>query len=743
MSSSIYTYQQQESLKRTFSNLPNPKAFTVYGKDKGDIRNPKYPKSKWLGSWTQEKCSDLLTLEEAFKVLQSVDGLSGIALCFYPNCGYGALDYDKCGADLEKATDSQKEVFNLLADAPCEISQSGTGLHHFFLANGMSEKDNGHLELFLHWGYVCLTGDFKDSEQALPVINDDVIDQIREIIQPSKRPSTVEPKLQLVRHHVAPNDVVALLNNCSPDVPYDDWMNICFAFRASYVQDDGYEHFDRFSQGGKTYDSQKTRTLWDSFNPDKSNYTLGTLIYEASKHKGLPESFGAQSKVGISSLNDAGNAERFASKFRDKLLYVSELKQWLYWKDNYWQVDIKGHVKKLAIEVAKSIFIEASQADQQIASKIASWANNSLQKGHIDAMIELAKPYMSVSVDELDKDPMMLGVKNGVIDLRNGVFRPALPSDLITQQCDVIYDPQATALLWERFILQVSNNDLDLVGYKQQYLGYSLTGMTSEQCFFYYHGWGRNGKSTEIGVMQNIMGTYAKSIPSSVLMVRNNYGSQGPTPEIARLVGARLVTANETEDGARLAEAQVKAMTGQDILTARVLQGAPFDFKPKFKLFISGNHKPVIRGEDDGIWRRIKVIPFNTQIPESEVDMHLFEKLMTEKSGILNWAIKGCLMWQQNKKLLEPKIIKSEVASYRSDQDIMGAWLEERCIFDAGKQCSTRELYTSYSEWVRSSGSVPVSETRFSTRLIERGLTKTRINQKMTFIGISLARLMN
>jgi putative DNA primase/helicase len=338
---------------------------------------------------------------------------------------------------------------------------------------------------------------------------------------------------------------------------------------------------------------------------------------------------------------------------------------------------------------------------------------------------------------------MMLGVKNGVIDLRTGTFRPALPEDLMTQQCNVTYDPNASAPLWKQFILQVSNGDVDLATYKQLCWGYSLTGETSEQCFFFLYGWGCNGKSTETGAMQELMGSYAKTISSNVLMVKHNYGNQGPTPEIARLVGARLVTANETEDGARLAEAQIKAMTGQDMLTARVLQGNPFDFKPKFKLFISGNHKPVIRGEDDGIWRRIKVIPFDMQVKDSDIDKQLFQKLMAEKSGILNWAIQGCLLWQENGKLLEPQIVKTEVASYRSDQDIMGAWLEEKCVLTPEKQCSTRELFINYSEWVRASGSNPVTETRFSTRLIERGFTKQRINQKMTFIGIGLVRQFN
>lgn len=742
MTPSAYTPSQRRALLKFASLLPTQKAFTVTGADGGDVRNPKSPKYKWTGAWSDPiKYKALLSIEEAFAILDSDPTLRRIALCFYPNCGYGGIDYDGCSSDLSTATAEQIHAFNTMPiNTPTEISRSGNGIHQFFIGNATTEKDNGHLELFGIWGYICLTGDFKEIVDEIPEIDDEIINTIREIIKPTPKERSQKIQTAVIKHNESPGSVIALLNNCNPNVSYGDWVNICFAFRSSYVLDDGYEQFEKFSQGGTTYDPLSTRTLWDSYNPEKSNYSIGTLVYEANKHKGLPDEFRGQTKSVASTLNDAGNAERFVTQFKGKYLFVPELKTWLHWKDNYWQADAKDRIKQAAIKVSKSIFHEAAQADPQIAPKIAAWANASLQKSHIDAMIELSKSYLSASVHELDNDPMMLGVRNGVINLRNGAFREAQPSDLITQQCDVTYIPNAQAPLWEKFLYQVSNNDPKLLVYKQEYWGYALTGVTSEQCFFYYHGDGLNGKSTEIGLMQTLMGSYAKSIPSSVLMVRSNFGSQGPTPEIARLIGARLVTANETEDGSRLAEAQIKAMTGQDMLTARVLHGNPFEFRPKFKIFVSGNHKPLIRGEDDGIWRRIKVVPFNTQIPESEVDKQLLEKLLAERSGILNWAIQGCLLWQQNGRLSEPEVVKSEVATYRSDQDVMGAWIAERCQFDASKTCSSRDLYSDYSEWVKSSGGTPVAETRFSTRLIERGLTKRRVKQKMTFFGVDLIK---
>ena len=742
----VISQSVRDALIKAFSTLPNLRAFTVTGENKGDIRNPKSPKHLWGGSWADEsKYSQLITLDEAFNVLDSNPDIYGVAICFYPGCGYGAIDYDKCMPDLSKGSLAQELGFKTFKDATCEISRSGTGLHQFFIGNAINNKDNGHIELFGDSGYICLTGNFGVEVKPVSGASEEQIAVINKIItdfKEGKKKTRVSEKLpapllraqQAPVQMEAPEAVLDLLKQCDPNSPRDEWMAIAFAFRASYSGLDGYEQFDAFSQGGSTYSPSEARKLWDSYNPLQGGYTLGTLIYSAKKHGGLPASF--TRKTNVSTLNDTGNAERFAKRFKDTYLYIPELKFWLFWRDGYWQTDMVESVKTAAMEVAKSIFFEAAQADTAMAQKIANWANTSLQKPRIDAMIELAKPWLSTSIHSLDRDLMLLGVKNGVVDLKTGQFRKAEPSDLITQQCDVFYDGNASAPVWESFIDEVSSHDVSLVKYKQRYWGYSLSGDTSEQCFFYYHGWGRNGKSTEIGVMQALLGTYAKSIPAGVLMVRNNYGSQGPTPEIARLVGARLVTANETEDGARLAEAQVKAMTGQDVLTARVLHGDPFDFRPKFKLFISGNHKPVIRGEDDGIWRRIKVIPFKNQIPESQVDKHLYEKLMQERSGILNWAIKGCLIWQQD-GLAETQIVKDEVASYRSDQDLMGAWLDERCQLGANQSQGTRETYMDYANWVRSAGANAVSETRFVTRMIERGFKKDRVKQKMTFFGVA------
>jgi len=740
------TESQRDNLGIVFSTLPNLRAFTVTGKGKGDIKNPKSPKHLWGGSWADEsKYRQLLTLDEALDLLDSNADIYGVAICFFPDCGYGAIDYDKCMPDLSDGSPAQKLAFQTMAGASCEISRSGTGLHQFFIGNTINNKDNGHIEVFGDSGYICLTGDFGVEAHPVRLANKKQISLVNKIVTdfkegkkktvtPEKPPEQALQSHQVIAKMEPPEVVLDLLKQCNPECQYAEWMAVAFAFRASYSGSDGYEQFDAFSQGGSTYSPNEVRKLWDSYNPIHSGYSLGTLIYSAKKHHGLPASFTRQANV--STLNDTGNAERFAKRFKDAYLYITELKLWLYWRDGYWQTDMIDSVKTAAMEVAKSIFLEAAQADTSMAQKIANWANTSLQKPRIDAMIELAKPWLSTSIHNLDRDSMLLGVKNGVVDLKTGRFRKAEPSDLITQQCDVFYDDDAKAPVWESFVDEVSSHDVSLVAYKQCYWGYSLSGQTSEQCFFYYHGWGRNGKSTEIGVMQALLGSYAKSIPASVLMVRNNYGSQGPTPEIARLVGARLVTANETEDGARLAEAQIKAMTGQDVLTARVLHGDPFDFRPKFKLFISGNHKPVIRGEDDGIWRRIKVIPFKNQILESQVDKHLYEKLMQERSGILNWAIKGCLIWQEN-GLTETQVVKDEVASYRSDQDLMGAWLDERCQLGANQSQGTRETYMDYANWVRSAGANAVSETRFVTRMIERGFKKDRVKQKMTFFGIA------
>jgi putative DNA primase/helicase len=255
----------------------------------------------------------------------------------------------------------------------------------------------------------------------------------------------------------------------------------------------------------------------------------------------------------------------------------------------------------------------------------------------------------------------------------------------------------------------------------QQLTGYLLTGLTYEQQFYFLHGTGANGKSVVLGILLKLLGDYGVQTMPEVLMAQSSANATGATPHLVRLAGARGVFANETGEGQRLDEALIKQLTGGDPIVARPLYGKPFEFIPAFKLLFAGNYKPIIRGDDHGIWRRIVLIPFNRRFAESEQDKELSEKLSEELPGILNWAIAGALSWRRN-RLRIPSAIKAEGEQYKSDMDLIEQWLDEECIKCPEKTFQASLAYSSFSLYCTSSGLKAISKNRFSEKLKSRGI---------------------
>lgn len=275
-----------------------------------------------------------------------------------------------------------------------------------------------------------------------------------------------------------------------------------------------------------------------------------------------------------------------------------------------------------------------------------------------------------------------------------------------------------------------------LAAFVQRATGYTLTGSTSEQVFFFAYGVGANGKSTVINALREIMGGHGLQSQPEVIMAQRNTNPSGPTPELARLAAVRMVAMVETEDGQRLHESRIKQMSGGDAMTARVLHGEPFDFVPKFKLWLAGNHRPVIRGDDHGIWRRIVLIPFLVTIPPDKRDRMLAEKLRDEYPGVLNWLIRGCLEWQRIGLDLPSDVVR-EVNQYKSDMDLIAQWLDEQCTVGPEQKCRARSAYMDYSTWAKAGGHQVITEVRFAQKLDERGFSKRKERQGMVYSGLS------
>lgn len=347
------------------------------------------------------------------------------------------------------------------------------------------------------------------------------------------------------------------------------------------------------------------------------------------------------------------------------------------------------------------------------------------------------KSYHSIHVQigRFDKDLMLLNCVNGTLDLRTGRLRAFDREDYLSKQLFQYYDDQATCPRWLAFLDTVFAGNQAMIDYLQRAIGYSLTGDTSEQCFFLCHGPGANGKSVFLDVVTALLGEFAQSSPMTTFQTKPN--DSGSSNDLARMRGARLVTASETNDGVRLDEALVKKITGQDMITARFLYGEYFDFLPQFKLWLAMNHLPTIRGTDDGIWRRVRMIPFSVIIPEEQRDKHLSAKLQQELPGILAWAVRGCLDWQQ-KGMRTPSEVIAATASYRSDQDVLGAFIDECCVTGPSFQVLFADLYTAYKHWAESTGEHVASQNKFGRRLTDRGFPLEHNRRGNMRVGIGL-----
>jgi len=263
-------------------------------------------------------------------------------------------------------------------------------------------------------------------------------------------------------------------------------------------------------------------------------------------------------------------------------------------------------------------------------------------------------------------------------------------------------------------------------------IGYSLTGSTREHALFFLYGTGGNGKSVFLTTVSSLLSDYAKTAPASSFAASTT--EQHPT-DLAGLRGARFVTAIETEDGTRWAESKIKSLTGGDKIAARFMRCDFFKFIPEFKLVIAGNHKPGLRSVDEAMRRRLHLVPFTVTIPDGERDLHLTEKLIAELPGILAWAIRGCLDWQQ-RGLDPPAIVRDATADYLAGEDAIGRWVEDDCVRDEALWTPVAALFRDYGSWCERMTERPTSPKRLSQALEARGFAQKRSSSARGFSGI-------
>ena len=431
---------------------------------------------------------------------------------------------------------------------------------------------------------------------------------------------------------------------------------------------------------------------------------------------------GTTQPAGGYNLTDLGNARRLVHRHGRNLRYCWLWRKWLVWDGKRWVKDDTGEVYRLAKETVSSIYQEAAAAPNDEARKeLGKHATRSEAGARIKEMVDLARSDVPVMPDELDASPDLLNTESGTIDLRTGELREHRREDLITKIAPTTYRPDAAAPTWEAFLERVLPGE-DLRAFVQRAVGYSATGDTSEQCMFINHGGGANGKSTFQEAIAAALGNYAMRAPTEMLLAKR---SDGVPNDVARLKGARFVSASETEEGRRLAESRIKDLTGQDTITARFMKAEWFDFAPTHKLWLSTNHKPEIRGTDAAIWRRIRLVPWAVTIPPAEQDKKLPIALRHELAGILAWVVRGCLQWRRE-GLQAPDEVRKATGEYRAEMDVLAGFLVECCELDTGHWEYAKDLYECYKRWCDENGERPEPQRKFGGRLGERGFQRDR-----------------
>ena len=436
-------------------------------------------------------------------------------------------------------------------------------------------------------------------------------------------------------------------------------------------------------------------------------------------------------------LTEASAARRFTEQYAERLRHDFSRSRWVVWSKHYWRPDNNGQVVRLALDAVRlwqqQAVIDISDVNRRAA--VLQWAMGFERRAKLESLLGLARNFepLADAGDRWDMDPWLLGCPNGVVDLRTGELRDGRPEDRITMQTGVPFDPAATCPRWELFMREIFGGDEDLVDYEWRALGYSLTGVTSEQVLFLEHGAGANGKGTKANVVRSVLGDYADNLQFATLEFQQRGG--GIPNDLAALAGKRYVTAAETNDGTRLNEARVKALTGGDPITARFLHAEFFTFKPAAKFWLQFNHRPVVRDDSYGFWRRIRMVPFTQSFP---VDGSLEPTLLAEGPGVLAWMVRGCLEWQA-RGLGAPGVVCEATETYRSDSDILSQFVEEALELDEASEVGAADLFRHYQEWAKRTGFAErqqLSPQAFGRRAAER-FRRVKTREGWVYRGIA------
>jgi putative DNA primase/helicase len=633
------------------------------------------------------------------------DGKNNIAIVTGPISGIAVLDIDG-----EEGEESIKQ--NKLYLPPASCVKTGKGYHYYFkYQNGVRNFTRRYpgIDLRGEGGYVLAPPSVHPSgaiyewiiplEEDLPELPDWVLNEKEKIIE--REAGWVEKLLEGVEEGQR-NDTLARLAG---------------------------HYFGK----GLGFDETKMILLdWNKRNrpplPEEEVIRTVESIYkrDIKNKEGKEETIKQEKEIPVDGFRstDFWNSENFVKEYKGKLLHCENWGCWLIYKDGRWVRDNSNETQGLAKKIILRYYHQASTIENDKERKeLVKHALKSETQRAVNAMIELSKSDLAVTPDAFDKDPYIINLKNGTLNLETMEFREHRPEDLLTRQMNVEYNPMAICPRWISFLNKIFNQNKDLIEFIQKALGYSLTGDTGEDCLFILYGTGQNGKTTFLKTISEIWGDYALDTPTETLLAKERDNIPN---DLARLRGARLVTSSESQEGRRFNEILIKKLTGRDRITARFLRQEFFEFDPTFKIWIATNHKPVVRENSIAFWRRIRLIPFTVQIPNEEIIPNFEKILLEEKEGIFNWILEGFRKWREN-RLGIPEEVKKATQDYRDEMDVLGEFISTMCIENPEIRTATKELYQAYCNWCKENGEEPISSRAFGRRLEERGYKAVRL----------------
>lgn len=706
-----------------------------------------------------------VSFEDAASQSLNYDGIG-----FFFKAPYVGIDLDKVGNEIEEYleqpdTDNIIGEFINVLETYAEISPSGTGIHlitkgelpprgrrrgnveiydtgRFFTMtgkhiggyNGISEDEYGQLN-FLHNKYIANhEKEIKKINTSTGFGNDLSVDKIIDIAKKSKnrlRFTTLYEGDWTQLYDSQSEADMALANDLAFWTARDP-QKMDEIFRKSNLYRDKWDE----QRGDYTYgDMTITRAIescQNEFIPENTDTDFQIFVME--------EDVKPAKKDKRYSYDDTGNAERLRDLFGENIRFNYTSNTWMYYDGKRWRNDDTGRMKILTDKVVENMKKEklfvADGIDQEDMEKYRyrHWKESRNHSKKVNMMKE-CEHLLPVTNETFDNDFNLFNVQNGFVDLKAGELRDHEKKNHFTKISNVEYTDKADCPKWDEFLNDIFLGNQELVRYIQRAVGYSLSGHTSEQVLFVLYGNGRNGKSVFLDIINEIFGNYSTNIQPQAIMASKNQSDA--SPEIAKLDGARLVTTTEPNEGERFDEGLLKQLTGGDRVSARKLYENEFEFTPQFKLWMATNHKPYVRGRDEGIWRRFVIIPFDKQIPLHEIDRDLTKKLKLELPAIMRWCVDGFLEWQRI-GLSEPKIIKEQRDEYRTEMDSISAFIEECCETDYKFKIAASELFNAYDSWAKRNNQHKMTNVKFATEMLKK-FERTTIKGKRYYRGLKVA----